>query len=430
MKLSDAENRALSLLKKRIKKICKPSDLIEFAVGFTKLTEPHRVIVGQIRNLDQKEILDASWDYDHISFVRWAETKQKALETISTAINEKVLRLPNNETVALPGSLETHSNEEHYYHPSRQKWGTVSSLWPRYDFNYGVDQSNLSIPRGHLVSKSLPLFLEWWEAATDLLNLNCKPESLQGIHILTFTIYDYRARIEEVVISGKRIKVIVKTRNIQPLQIQAKIFCRDEKHMTSSKNLPIKGGFATFKPSFEPTIVGVVILSKSKGEIIDSREINLRWKGSNEGVRFETSESQLSEILSRGEGVNVEFKEDLTTSNNYLKTVVAFANSEGGVIIFGVNNEGIPVRSIQTDPDRIVNAISENVEPYLEPTFESVSLSEKDLLLVRIPPGSNKPYLLRNRGIFVRKGATSRQITRFELNEILKGSKNQITFGI
>jgi|GEM_PF-4256872 len=41
------------------------------------------------------------------------------------------------------------------------------------------------------------------------------------------------------------------------------------------------------------------------------------------------------------ENRTLEFKEDLT--NTFLKTVSAFSNYDGGIILFGVNDSGIPV---------------------------------------------------------------------------------------
>lgn len=41
----------------------------------------------------------------------------------------------------------------------------------------------------------------------------------------------------------------------------------------------------------------------------------------------------------------------------------------------------------------------------------------------KVPEGKNKPYILRDRGIIVRKGSTDRQITRIELDDIHEAKK-------
>jgi len=37
---------------------------------------------------------------------------------------------------------------------------------------------------------------------------------------------------------------------------------------------------------------------------------------------------------------------------------------------------------------------------------------------VKVPEGTNKPYILRDRGIFVRRGPNDRRIKRTELDDI------------
>lgn len=51
--------------------------------------------------------------------------------------------------------------------------------------------------------------------------------------------------------------------------------------------------------------------------------------------------SDLIDLISKGEGLSVEFKETLPSeSMRWLKTIVAFANGCGGTLLVGVNNQG------------------------------------------------------------------------------------------
>ena len=71
----------------------------------------------------------------------------------------------------------------------------------------------------------------------------------------------------------------------------------------------------------------------------------------------------LEEILA-GESKNLEFKvQRPKNSTNYMKSVVAFANGEGGRIIFGIDDktrrvEGIPKEQVFSEIDAITEAIS------------------------------------------------------------------------
>jgi ATP-dependent DNA helicase RecG len=47
----------------------------------------------------------------------------------------------------------------------------------------------------------------------------------------------------------------------------------------------------------------------------------------------------IEELLRRGEGKTLEFKRDLSSPRNILKTLTAFANTAGGVLLIGVDDE-------------------------------------------------------------------------------------------
>lgn len=76
----------------------------------------------------------------------------------------------------------------------------------------------------------------------------------------------------------------------------------------------------------------------------------------------------VQEIIA-GESNNVEFKEKLPEKSlKYMKSVVAFANSKGGKILFGVEDGsckviGIEDENLFTTIDAITNAISDSCEP-------------------------------------------------------------------
>lgn len=49
----------------------------------------------------------------------------------------------------------------------------------------------------------------------------------------------------------------------------------------------------------------------------------------------------LSDVIARGEGKTVEFKQDVPKDvMRYVPTAVAFANTMGGVIVFGISDTG------------------------------------------------------------------------------------------
>ena len=81
--------------------------------------------------------------------------------------------------------------------------------------------------------------------------------------------------------------------------------------------------------------------------------------------KWEVSNMTIEEIV-HGESKNVEFKVTLPKdSEKYTKTIVAFANTQGGKLIFGVDDETREVVGIDEDElfrmmDSIANAVSDS----------------------------------------------------------------------
>lgn len=74
-----------------------------------------------------------------------------------------------------------------------------------------------------------------------------------------------------------------------------------------------------------------------------------------------------------------------------MKTVVAFANGQGGKIIFGVKDDGcvigIDKDTIFKTMDAITNAISDSCEPIILPDISLQDVEDKTLIVVEIDAG-------------------------------------------
>ena len=138
----------------------------------------------------------------------------------------------------------------------------------------------------------------------------------------------------------------------------------------------------------------------------------------------------IEEIL-KGESEKIEFKENAKT-NTYIKTVVAFANGNGGKIVFGVkdNKEIVGVENEFEVMDGIINAISDSCYPMIVPDISLHTLENKTIILVEIEGGKKKPYYLKSKGMqkgtYIRSGATTRIIEEdYVLKElVLEGKIN------
>ncbi len=82
---------------------------------------------------------------------------------------------------------------------------------------------------------------------------------------------------------------------------------------------------------------------------------------------------ELTEILRQPEGKTLEFKRDLSSPNPFLRSVVAFANTAGGTLLIGVEDQTRRVRGVENPralEEKVANLISDAVSPRLLPDIE------------------------------------------------------------
>ncbi len=113
---------------------------------------------------------------------------------------------------------------------------------------------------------------------------------------------------------------------------------------------------------------------------------------------------------------------------NWLKTVSAFANGKGGILIFGVSDDDeiIGLEDYKKDSEFISEKIKTLIEPVPNIEIKYLDDNNKNLLLVRVFSGNQTPYYYIGNGsrqAFVRIGNESVVTRNHELNNlILKGS--------
>lgn len=140
------------------------------------------------------------------------------------------------------------------------------------------------------------------------------------------------------------------------------------------------------------------------------------------------------EEIIRGESKNTEFKEMLPKDSvKYTKTVVAYANTQGGKIFFGVVDEtreiaGIDEAVLFQSMDSIANAVADSCEPQIVPDIEPCTIDGRTIIVVTVNPEPQRPYYLKSKGkekgTYIRVGATTRLASMEKIKELeLEGAK-------
>jgi len=138
---------------------------------------------------------------------------------------------------------------------------------------------------------------------------------------------------------------------------------------------------------------------------------------------------EILDLISKGESSTVQFKERLPHQDSLAQEMVAFSNTEGGILIIGVNDKtgslnGLSFDEIQTINRQLVNVASQSVFPSITITTETVNVEGSNLIVVGIKEGFSKPYKDRLGSIYMKNGSDKRRVTsNDEISRLLQSSK-------
>lgn len=125
--------------------------------------------------------------------------------------------------------------------------------------------------------------------------------------------------------------------------------------------------------------------------------------------------TEIKALVNSGEGFNAEFKVNLPTNlKSITEEVCAFANASGGIVLIGVDDKN-NIKGVTIDNSRrsaIQNSIGE-ISPPLQCNFYIVEVDGKNVGVIEVPSGQNKPYVLSG-AIYVRQGPNSQKLTTVE----------------
>jgi hypothetical protein len=161
------------------------------------------------------------------------------------------------------------------------------------------------------------------------------------------------------------------------------------------------------------------------------------------GVHIELTddpETEIQALLSAGEGPRMEYKRELPGSapeskRKMLKTVAAFANSDGGHIIFGMDPDEVTVVGLgDTAPekarDRLGQLIRGNVVPP-DPDYkiDAVHVDGRLIVVLEVLPGAGRPYGLQFQDrpveFYVRRGSSTYPATQEEVRALSQSPQSE-----
>lgn len=130
------------------------------------------------------------------------------------------------------------------------------------------------------------------------------------------------------------------------------------------------------------------------------------------------------------ESENFEFK--LKMTDDIYKEVIAFANTDGGTIYIGIDDNGnvVGIDDIDETYTRITNGIRDAIQPDVT-MFIKYTLQDNSVVKISVGEGSYKPYYLKSKGlkpsgVYIRQGASSAQASPEQIRRMIKESDGDV----
>lgn len=125
---------------------------------------------------------------------------------------------------------------------------------------------------------------------------------------------------------------------------------------------------------------------------------------------------ELERIIRQGETSKVQFKQKLDNKDSIAAEMIAFANSKGGIILFGIEDKsgsilGLDYAQLQELNNSLATIASDFIKPQIFLTTEVIELNEKNILIVSVEEGIAKPYKDKNGTIWIKQGSDKRKLT-------------------
>lgn len=136
----------------------------------------------------------------------------------------------------------------------------------------------------------------------------------------------------------------------------------------------------------------------------------------------------LMDEIAKKESETLEFKAELSRDPlTYIKTMIAFSNGTGGLFVVGIREKSYEIVGISDDDqqdveEKIINNVANMCEPQIVPVFSWTKYKGKNVLIVTVRAGPEKPYHIVDKplseGTYIRIGPTTHLAKQAQIEEL------------
>jgi predicted HTH transcriptional regulator len=107
---------------------------------------------------------------------------------------------------------------------------------------------------------------------------------------------------------------------------------------------------------------------------------------------------ELLELIEEGENIQCEFKRKFSTPEKIAREMIAFANTKGGYILFGIDDDKkiIGVESEKETTELVKDTALNFCEPPLELTIQYKEISGREIVIVNVAESNTKPHRIQD----------------------------------
>ena len=392
---------------------------LNFRALVYKTEETWKIHTAYLENSFQFQNKKGFLNYGEVGFI----LQRASVGKIVNWLQSNQIKINDTEYLIPPLQPNIHNNK----FPSHTTSYWLESIYPFSTYELNFSERDVRLDEfSPLISNSLPSFPNL-KAATlyylfdkfhDIKYESGNPFS----NNLRIQISQKDCWIDKVYLAPSSISVNVKGNSVDNTRIEVwvgKQHFEDQLTKKGRKTFILNKGLAD----------KIWIVVSRNNHWLDYREIDLKYKNytdksGNLVVKFLDKQVEIKGIIARGEGETTEFKIQVPNANEsskLTKTVAAFANGEGGVVIVGVeDNTGKIVGikgNVEQEKSRLTQMIRNNLthQPIYKIYIQKVDGVE--LIVVQVESGTNRPYGIHgsNPNYYVRRGATTFPATPDEI---------------
>lgn len=131
-----------------------------------------------------------------------------------------------------------------------------------------------------------------------------------------------------------------------------------------------------------------------------------------------TTRTELLRLIRGGEDTYLELKVKLSNSERIAQGIVALANTDGGTIIFGVNDQ-LRIEGV-SNPEwvqaELIRICRDEIVPPVVPMIDTIAFDSGKRIVALDIAGKRRPYRTREGRFYLRFGAEKREVSRDELS--------------